>query len=297
MAEELEQEQQQEGEPSEEEVQEASEMGWSPKDKWRGKEEDWVDARTFLERGKKVLPIVTAQNRELRQNLRELNQRMTPLERELAATKAALEAIEADNEETAQRELVETRDSLQSELEAALRDGDHKLAAKLSTDIAKLGDIDEQPKKRRGEDTLSGGGQDNLRVSPEVAQWFADNPDYQGRTRKAALGAVIADELRARGVKVTGPAFLNMVAEEVDRSLGENGTQRPNRVNGGNGGSGRRGGGGGGGGEKTYADLPAEAKAACDKMAPKLVGEGKRHKDVASWRASYTRQFFRGEQR
>ena len=65
------------------------------------------------------------------------------------------------------------------------------------------------------------------------------------------------------------------------------------KVQGGRGPSG--GGGGSGGRQKTYADLPADAKAACDSYASKLVGPGRAHKDLASWQAQYAKDFFAGE--
>ena len=46
------------------------------------------------------------------------------------------------------------------------------------------------------------------------------------------------------------------------------------------------------GGGKTYNDLPPDAKIACDGWSKQLVGEGRRHKTLADWRASYTKTFF-----
>ena len=43
---------------------------------------------------------------------------------------------------------------------------------------------------------------------------------------------------------------------------------------------------------KSYADLPPEAKAACEDQARKLVGDGRAFKDTASWRKYYAEVFF-----
>ena len=41
----------------------ARDMGWSPRDSWRGKAEDWIDAETFVKRGTEILPILRAKSR------------------------------------------------------------------------------------------------------------------------------------------------------------------------------------------------------------------------------------------
>ena len=43
---------------------------------------------------------------------------------------------------------------------------------------------------------------------------------------------------------------------------------------------------------KSYNSLPAEAKTACDAEARRFVGEGKRFKTTADWRARYAELYF-----
>jgi hypothetical protein len=50
-----------------------------------------------------------------------------------------------------------------------------------------------------------------------------------------------------------------------------------------------------GSGKRTFADLPPEAKEACDRQSKKLVGESRAFKDLASWRSYYTDLFYQGE--
>ncbi len=56
----------------------ASEMGWTPEEKFRGDPTKWVDAKTFYEKGQYVLPIVKSQLKEAKRDAdkfeRELNQ-------------------------------------------------------------------------------------------------------------------------------------------------------------------------------------------------------------------------------
>jgi hypothetical protein len=48
---------------------EAESQGWVPKDKFRGNESDWVDADTFVKRGREILPILRKNNENLIKDL------------------------------------------------------------------------------------------------------------------------------------------------------------------------------------------------------------------------------------
>ena len=282
-------------EVSEAELKEARNMGWSDQDKWRGKAEDWVDAKTFLERGKHVLPIVNERNRALKTEVDTLGQELGRTQQALHAATAAIKALEESRDADVEAQVEEAKKSLKTELAAALRDGDHEAAADLTLKISDLNEAAELPSK--GEETQRGGGSNDLPQIPvDVQQWFRENPDYMGGRHKA-LALAITDEIRKDRAhpasRLIGVPFLEAVAEEVDKVLGER-SERPSKVAGGNGGDNRR--TGGQGATKGYADLPADAKAYCDKMANRLVGANRAHKDVASWRASYVKQYFSQEQ-
>lgn len=57
-------------EPSETDLR-ASAMGWSPKDKWRGDPDKWVDSDTFVKRGENNIPILNERLRKMETSLRE----------------------------------------------------------------------------------------------------------------------------------------------------------------------------------------------------------------------------------
>lgn len=50
----------------------AKKQGWRPKEEFGGNPEDWVDAETFLERGRTWAPITAAKNRELETVIRDM---------------------------------------------------------------------------------------------------------------------------------------------------------------------------------------------------------------------------------
>lgn len=270
-------------EATEAEVQEAREMGWADKDSWKGAPEQWVDAKTFLEKGRHILPIVKEQNQRLRGEVTTLSDRLRSAEARQKAQDATLAAIEESRQADLEEARKEERAKITAELEEASRDGDHRRVAELTVQLAESTAV--KPEEKKKEEELP----PQQKLHPEVENWYRLNPDFIKDQRRVALARVVAEEMRAAGEPSLGAAFLDKVAAEVNRTLGAakkgGGTSKVE----GDRGSHREPGGGGG---KAYADLPADAKAACDKMAGRLVGANRAHKTIESWRNSYAKQYF-----
>ena len=47
-----------EGQSTQDEIDRATRMGWTDKESYTGPAERWVDAKTFIERGETILPIL-----------------------------------------------------------------------------------------------------------------------------------------------------------------------------------------------------------------------------------------------
>lgn len=275
---------------NEQEIADAKAMGWAEQSEWRGRAEDWVDAKTFLERGRTVMPILQRNNERLLAEHRARDAQIVQLQNELKAQAASLEALEKSAAADAAAQVEAARAELRLELEEALRDGDHKAAAKITEDIANL-KVEEKPTEEKS--ATKDGGADPSQLPPEIIAWYGRNKEFAASPRHVALAQGVMQELLAGGETLRGAALLDKVADEVEKILTP--VRQHGRVGSGNGGGGRSGGGGGGGGGKGYSDLPADAKAACDRMAPRLVGPNRAHKDEASWRASYAREYFKRE--
>ena len=275
---------------------EAKTMGWVPKEQFRGAETEFVDAKEFVERGRQILPIVQANNQRLMGQVNVLGQKLSSVEEALKASNATIEALESSHDEDVKAQVEAARAELKEQLEAASRDGDHRAVADLTDKMTQLNTA--ASTRGNGEDKGDKGEQKPPApppIHPEVQAWMTQNADFMQDPRRVALANVITQELRQAGDTSIGAAFLDRVAEEVDKTLGARKAGSASRVSPGGGGRGR-GVDGGGGAAKSYADLPAEAKAACDKMSKRLVGPNRAHKDETSWRASYAKQYFAGEQ-
>ena len=86
-----------------------------------------------------------------------------------------------------------------------------------------------------------------------------------------------------------GRTFLDKVAVATANEISRlGGTRVQAKVEASKGGSTGNGGTRG----KTYADLPADAKAACASFERDLVGPNRRYKTVAEWHTAYATQHF-----
>lgn len=278
--------------PSEEQVSEATSLGWAPKDKWRGDPEKWVDADVFLERGMGI-HHVKGENQQLKSKVDVLSGQLNEMTGALRAATAAIAALEESRDEDVKEQVEAARKRLKEELAAASREGDHDAVAELTVKLTDLAQADDDAKHREGKPKNQPTAP---QVHPEVKTWFEQHPEFTRDKRRTALGRVAAEELRAEGETAVGAAFMDLVAARVDEVLGKPASERkPSKAESGNGGGTRSGGGGGSSG-KTYSDLPKEAKEACDRMAKRLVGPDRKHKDINSWRSSYAAQYFAQEQ-
>lgn len=275
--------------PTEEQINEAKSLGWAPKEEWRGAEEKWVDADEFLKRGLGIHHL-REQNKKLESTIGQFTGRLSSLEQALRAANATIETLEASHNEDTKAQVEAARAELKEQLADASREGRHEDVAEITDKIAQLNNAEDTADGKEKKGGKDGDGNEPPAIHPEVKAWFSENPEFVADKRRVALANVVAAELRQGGDTRIGKVFMDAVAEEVEKTLGpvKRGTSK---AEGGNGGSGRKGGDGSGGG-KSYNDLPAEAKEACERMGKRLVGPNRAHKDLDSWRKSYAKQYF-----
>lgn len=138
----------------------AQEMGWSPKDQWRGDPNDWKDAKTFL---KTTVDINRTISREVRE-LKDTTSRM-------AKTSAAI----------AEREIRREREEIEARFNSAVAEQDTDAAWRASEDLRKL-------------PTAEGAATD-----PAVADFKARNGWFETDPAATAVAQAIAARLHAQG--------------------------------------------------------------------------------------------------
>lgn len=269
----------------------AKELGWVPKEQFRGDPEKWVDAETFVKRGEEVMPILRAQNkRQQAEN--------TALREELKKTQQlvqdAQDAIKALTETTSKQAIAQVKQQ-EANLKAALKqakvdedvDRELEIQEQLTATREALKEAEKKPEKK--EDKQESSTTVDFTKTPEWKAWTEENPWFGVDKRKTALAMGIAQDLRESGETSVGKAFYDKVAEEVKITLGEKTTEKTSKVEGG---SSRTTGGVGGGKGKSFADLPKEAQDICNRQASRLVGKGKAFATEADWKNHYVTKYF-----
>lgn len=273
----------------------ARQLGWVPKEEFKGPEERWVDAGEFVRRGEEIMPILRQNNRELTRKLAETAQLADSLKKKVEENTEAMADFRKYHEESLVTALENQRKELTQQLKLAREDGDVEAEIKIGDQLDEVRQQQKDLKAKKEQPSKSADDDDDkFAASPEL------HPDFQGwqednewfgkdkvRTRYAMVAAQeILDSPETKGLK--GRAFFDKVTEMTFEAFpAEGGAKRTsNKVEGNTSTGGSRGTG------KGYADMPAEARAACDKFARTLVGPGKAYKDIAEWRAKYASDFF-----
>jgi hypothetical protein len=240
-------------------------MGWTSKDEFKGDPAKWRDAGEFVERGENLLPLVKAQNKRL--------------EREVAELKQTTREFAEHLSKTEQRAYDRAMADLKQQRKEALAAGDGEAFEKVDEAIDKL-KTDAAAKAAKHAEKKDDGG-----ANPVYVEWETRNAWIKD-AELSEYAEFAAQKLRTAGEQATGTDFLDLVAQKVKAQFPARFTN-PRRetaqaVEGAA--PARRSGG------KAYADMPAEARAACDRMAKNgFAGD---EKAQAKFKADYVKQYF-----
>lgn len=159
-------------------------QGWSPKDKWRGNPEDWIDAKTFVERGQKF-----------QSTLKEKNQRLEDKVREQEEAIKNFQEFTAKQLEKQKKEAVESYKRQQKE---ALENDDEALYDKLEEE--KLKTLEEFKPKEVKKESTTPEVPDATRKFLEENRWYGEDvvlTDYAQKycEQLARKGLSISEQL------------------------------------------------------------------------------------------------------
>lgn len=266
----------------------ARSMGWKPLEEFRGDPEKWVEASEFVSRSEHYLPLIKKDRDRLRAQLEATERRVNEMAAALSASQEAISAFKEYQSAETKRQVERARKELVEQLRAARDSGDVELEAEAIGGLAKIDAAKPTPTPPAPPAPAP-----SPQTDPEFLAWKADNPWFETDKRKTALAAAIAQELRAdpETKNLYGRAFYDRVSEEVlgytkPAASAPAPSPAAPRV------ASSRPAGGTSRVAKSYSDLPAEAREACDSFASKLVGPGRAYKTLDDWRAHYTKQYF-----
>ncbi|CAB4130939.1 hypothetical protein UFOVP133_32 [uncultured Caudovirales phage] len=240
---------------------EAESQGWVPKEKFRGNESDWVDADTFVKRGREILPILRKNNENL---IKDLN----ATKEQLKEFRQAAEEFKQFQREAYERKASDYEKRIQEIKESraqAISDGDGQKVNALDDALDQAKDeLKEAKQAVKDAEVVKAPEPTPEAIDPGLQQWLDRNTWFGQDKRMTGIVNGIGESLRLEFPLLKGQPFLDkldeVLAEEFPSKFGKK--QSPSsRVESGSGRQGRS-----GGSSQSYDNLPAEAKAACDRF-------------------------------
>lgn len=242
---------------------EAAKMGWTPKEQFKGDPAKWRPADEFVERGKNMLPIVQATVKRQATQIEELTRTVQDFASHMSKTE----------QRAYDRALVD----LKAQRAAAIAAGDGETFDKIDDAIVDL-------RKEAEAKAAKAAPAAKVGDDPVYEEWEGRNT-WLKDPKMSAFGTAAANYLRSTGETAQGAEFLELVTKEVKAKFPDKFTN-PRREAApaveGAAPAARKGG-------KGYADMPADARAACDRMAKNGFSDAKQ---AADFKASFTKQYF-----
>lgn len=213
-------------------------QGWRPKDEFKGSEDKWVDADSFLERADKELPIARERTRKM--------------EKELAELKATVKQFSEHHAKVQEIAYKRALDDVKKQRREALAIGDAEAVEAAEDKLEELKEVKPQPKKEVVAE-----------LAPEYHAFAEANPQIiaDKKLLKYAEGAL--DEIMAENPDWSLARQLKAVEKEVKETFPHKFANAKRAAAPAVEGAGAV--ASAGKGAKTYASLPADARAACDK--------------------------------
>lgn len=259
---------------------EASKYGWQGKEFYKGDPDKWVDAETFVKRGREINPILRKNNERLLNELKESKAQISEMQ---LSIKEFSEIYKGLNETAYKRAI----DDVKAQMRAARQDGDLDLADDLSEQLDTLKEEAKNIKVPKVPEVKpdSSAGQQILMEWAGENSWYNEdqNPDL------FYMADGIAIKLSKERPELVGKReFLDEISRRVKDRAPDRFKKRTSAADSSNvssnsnsGLKGRRG----------YNDLPGDAKAACDRLTTK----GKPGYIDGFTREKYVAQYFEQE--
>lgn len=228
---------------------EARVFGWVPLEEFKGNKEDWRDSDAFLARGREI-------NGFLRKDLDKLKSELSRKDNELSEIRSTLQEFAKFHQETEAKTYQRVLNELKQAKKEAIEVGDGERVVEIDDQIdeIKASRTTQEPPKVN-----------NNQYEADFTSWLSENKWYEEDKQLQISANGLIDEVRRENPKLVGKAFLNAVKDKVQEYFPEKfvnkNKAKPSAVEGSTGHNSST-----GSAKKSYADLPPEAKAACDKF-------------------------------
>jgi len=260
------QEQTQDTQPSEVETK-ARAQGWVPKEEFRGNEAAWVTAEEFVVRGEQINPILRKNNERIQRELDKTKEQMEEL-------RAATEEFKKFQKEAFDRKVEKYKEEiadLREAKKAAITSGDGDLVVAIDE---KIDAVKESQAKAKAEQEAAakpeGKKEEPKTTPPEVEAWVEKNEWFKTDLSMQRITNALASGIREFYPSLKGEEFF----AELDRQLAEyfppeklgKKAKARNPVEGA-----KSSGSSGAKSDRSYDNLPPDAKAACDRFVKQKI--------------------------
>ena len=222
-------------------LSEAKRQGWVPQEEYSGPEDRWVDAETFVKKGKEINALLRKDNEFLK--------------REVSEMKSTMMEFKKFHAETEKRAYDRAMADLRDQKKEAINTGD-------GDKVLQIDDAIDELKTARAQEKVE--VRPSNQPDPTFVQWNEDNPWFGKDTELTEEANLIGEVIKRKQPTLIGEAFLEEVTKRVKKAYPEKFTNtnrnRPSAVEGTTAPRASAKGG------KGYNDLPPEAKQACQKF-------------------------------
>src|SRR5258706_12397733 len=180
------------------EEQEAKNIGWAPKDVYKGDPDKWVDAHTFLERGQHVMPILRKNNEKLQRDIGVAREENAKLHEMFKASKESIKALEEFHTAETVRQVEAARKSVIAQLKVDKKEGDLDSEVDLSAELTRLDTAAAEAARVEKDRKAKPNGDDRQpparrEMHPDFQPWADENPWYGKDPMKTHLALGIAE--------------------------------------------------------------------------------------------------------
>jgi len=237
---------------------EARTLGWVPQSEYRDGEH-FVDAETFVKRGREINPILRKNNEKLMQKLNERDAEIADIRKTAEEFKQFQKDVTARKVSELQSELENLKEKKKQAVTAG--DGESVVLIDDAIDIVKeqQAEAKKEPVKAVAEATKP------VVLDPAFVAWQEDNSWFTKDEKYTRIADAVGAQLFAEHPELKGKAFFERLDEELEEVLPakfkkatrgspvEGGTPTNSRPNGSR-------------GKNTFENLPADAKEACNRF-------------------------------
>ena len=194
-------------------------LGWQPKEKYRGRDGDWLDADAFIEKVEAEVPVLRERNRTLSSRVAEQEKRFAELQEETKKANSKIDELLDINRSAMDRGYSARMHELETAMDRAAADGDKDAYKAIKTELIEFGKLrpnwTAKKEEKKAEDKPVGDKAAPV-ADPEVKAWLDENTWFN-RDKRLTNFAASEDALLQE--ETPGMSTADRLAEVKRRTM------------------------------------------------------------------------------